>query len=69
MHTLGIPVMRPHQWLSGSALKTGRQQVPGSIPGSACRPSSSEFSMILSETPVNTGYDPLERSPWRASNL
>ena len=26
--------MLPCQWLSGLALKTGRQEVPGSIPGS-----------------------------------
>ena len=42
---------------SGSAvtLKTGRQEVPGSNPGRACRPSRSEFSVVFSETRVNTG--------------
>ena len=47
-------------------LKTGRREVPGSNPGRSCRPSRSEFSMVFSETCVNTGYDPLERPPWRA---
>ena len=37
------------------ALKTGRQEVPGPNPGRACRPSSSEFSVVFSETRVNTG--------------
>ena len=42
---------------SGSAvtLKTGRLEVPGSNPGRACRPSRSEFSVVFSETRVNTG--------------
>ena len=37
------------------------QEVPGSIPGYACRPNRSEFSMIFSETRVNTGWNPIER--------
>ena len=41
--------------------KTGRCEEPGSLPGHACRPSRSEFSVVPSETRVNTGYDPLER--------
>ena len=45
----------PHQWLSDFALKTGRPVVPGSILGRACRPSRSEFSVVFSETRVNTG--------------
>ena len=42
---------------SGSAetLKTGRREVPGSTPGRTCRPSRSEFSVVFSETRVNTG--------------
>ena len=42
---------------SGTAvtLKTGRREVPGSVPGHACRPSRSEFSVVFSETRVNTG--------------
>ena len=36
-------------------LKTGRREVPSSIPGRACRPSRSEFSVVSSETHVNTG--------------
>ena len=28
----------PHQCPNGSALKTGKQEVSGSIPGRACRP-------------------------------
>ena len=37
----------PHQWPSGSELKAGRQEVPGWIPGHACRPSRSEFSLVF----------------------
>ena len=44
-------------------LETGRWEVPGYIPGRACRPSRSEFSVVFSETRVNTGQDPLERPP------
>ena len=42
---------------SGTAVtfKTGRRKVPGSDPGNACRPSRSEFSVVFSETRVNTG--------------
>ena len=36
-------------------LKTGRREVPGSNPGRVCRPSRSEFSVVFSETRVNTG--------------
>ena len=32
-------------------------------PVSDCRPSRSEFSVVFTETRVNTGYDPLERPP------
>ena len=45
---------KPHQWQSGSALKAGRLEVPGSIPGRACRPSRSEFSVVFPEACVNT---------------
>ena len=33
----------------------GRQKMPGSNPGRACGPSHSEFSMVFSETHINTG--------------
>ena len=36
-------------------LETGRREVPGSNIGRACRPSRSEFSVVFSETRVNTG--------------
>ena len=52
-----------HQWSSDSALKTGRRKQPGSIPGHACRPSCLEFSMVFTETRINTGWNPLEKPP------
>ena len=58
-------IIRPHQWRRGSALKAGKRVVTGSIPGHACRPSHSKFSVVFSETRVITGKDPLERPPWR----
>ena len=57
---------RPHQWLSRSAFKTGRQEVPDSIPGLACRPRCLEFLVVFSETLSNTGWDPLKSLPRRA---
>ena len=45
----------PHQCPSGSALKTDRREVPGSIPGRACRPSCLEFYVVFSETRVYSG--------------
>ena len=36
-------------------LKTGRRMVIGSNPDRASRPSRSEFSVVFSETRVNTG--------------
>ena len=36
-------------------LKTGRWEGPGLNPGRACPPSRSEFSVVFSETRVNTG--------------
>ena len=56
----------PHQWPIRSALKTSRRQVPGSIRSLACRPSLSLFSVVFSETPVNTGKDPLKETPRNA---
>ena len=44
-----------HQWLRGTALKTGRREVPGLFPGRTCRPSRSEFPVVFSETRVNAG--------------
>ena len=52
-----------NHYLQTNALKVGRQEVPGSIPGRACRPSSLEFFMVFSETRINTGEDFLERPP------
>ena len=52
---------RPHQWPSGSTLKTGRREVQCLIPGRACRPSLLEFFVgFFLETPVNTGQDLFE---------
>ena len=42
---------KPHQLRIGSALKPW----PGSTPRRACRPNRSEFSLVFSETRVNTG--------------
>ena len=46
---------QPYQCLSSSALLTDRREVPCSIPGRACQPSPLEFSVVFSETRVNTG--------------
>ena len=35
--------------------------MPGSNPGRACRSSRLEFSVVFSETRLNTGEDPLEK--------
>ena len=35
--------------------KSGRREMPGSTLGRAYRPSRSEFSLVFSETRVNTG--------------
>ena len=51
------------------ALKTDRRKVTGLNPGRACQPSRSEFSVVFSETRVNTGRDPLERPPRRTLPL
>ena len=53
----------PHLWRSGTILKAGRREVPGSNPNRACRPSRSDFSVVFSETRVNMGWDPIERPP------
>ena len=45
-----------HQWLRGSAPKTGRREVPGSFLDRACGPSRSEFFMVFFETGVNMDY-------------
>ena len=45
---------RNHQWPSGFVLKIGRWEMPGSVPGCACRPSRSEFSVVFSEIYVNS---------------
>ena len=43
--------------------KTGRREVPGSIPGSACRPTRSEIFVVFSEKREKMSQDPLERPP------
>ena len=60
------PIHELHQWLSGSALKTGRWEMPSSIPGLTCRSSLLDFSVVFSETRLNTGWVPLERPPQKA---
>ena len=40
--------------------KNGRQEVPGSILGRACRPNRSEFSAVFCETRLNMGHDKLK---------
>ena len=47
-------VSKLHLRRSGSALKNGRREVTGSIPDRACQPNFSEFSVVFSETRVNT---------------
>ena len=61
----GCKTVRPwtQQWLCGSALKTGRREVPGSIPNHACQPSHSEFPVVFSKTLLNSGYDHLDTPP------
>ena len=51
-----------YQRLSGSAFKASRREVPGSNASLVCRPSRLKFSIVFSETRVNTGQDPLEIS-------
>ena len=70
MCVVKIPkVFIPTKWLSGSALKTGRGEVPGSIPCRACRLSDSELSVVFYETHLNIVWDPLERPTRRAFHL
>ena len=51
------------------ALKTDRRVVSGSISSRACRTRRLEFSVVFSETRVNTSYDPLKRPSRRARHL
>ena len=53
--TFSIPILNGPTSGTAVTLKTGRREVPGSNPGRACRPSRSEFSVVFSETRVNTG--------------
>ena len=55
------PPPAPHQWRSGSPLKAGRREMPDSIPGRSYQPSCSKFSVVLSETRLNTGKNSSER--------
>ena len=43
-----------------------RGEVPSSISSRGCWPNRSQFSVVFSKTCVNTGYDSLESSQWRA---
>ena len=43
--------------------KTGRREVPGSVPGRACQPNCLEFSAVFSETHVNNGLGSLRKTP------
>ena len=56
--------LMPHQWPSGSALRTGGTGF--STSSRACRPNRLAFSVVFSETCLNMGYNPLERPAWRA---
>ena len=49
-------------------IETGRREVPGSIPGRACRPSRSEITVVFSKIRLNTGKDPLERPPMEGTS-
>ena len=42
-------------WSRSCILKSARQEMSGSMSGSACRPSRSEFFMVCSKTCVNAG--------------
>ena len=61
--------MRPHQWRSGSALNIARREVPGPIPGHACRPSRSVFSVVFAETRVNTDLGSLRKASTESTCL
>ena len=52
---------KPHQWCSCSTSKAGRWEVPSSIPGRSRRINRSKFSVVFSETRINTGWSLLER--------
>ena len=62
--------LNPFEILSSRAFCAQcRREVTGSISGRACWPSRSEFSMIFTETRVNTGQDPLGKLPRRAFHI
>ena len=50
-------------WQSGFALKTGKREVPGSIPGHACQPSHSEFSRGFLRNSCKYGQGSLRSIP------
>ena len=50
-----LSILGPTNGLAVLRSKTGRQEVPGSISGCACRPSCSKFSVVFPEIPENTG--------------
>ena len=54
----------PHQWSSGSALKTDVREVTSFNPSRACRPSRSEFFIVFYETCLNTGFGSLRKTPY-----
>ena len=39
-------ILKPHQWPSCSALKTGSWEIPGGIPVGASQPNRSEFFVV-----------------------
>ena len=43
-----------YQWRNRLAFKADRWEVPGSIPGRACRPRCLKFSVVFSEIRINT---------------
>ena len=53
---LNLDVLSLHFRLESA--QAGRREVAGSIPGRACRPSRSEFSVVFSETRINTDKIP-----------
>ena len=53
----------PDQRPSGFALKTGRREVPGSVPGRTCRPSLSEVSVAFLRNMRKYGLGTLKKIP------
>ena len=58
-------LFQPHLWRSGSALKIGRREVPGSISDRACRPSRSEFTVVFLRNSRKYGLGSLRKTHHR----